>query len=863
MGDFKPSPKMTEARKQWKVFVSYRRRNLNLVSNFIKDLPPDLEIFIDINNLVLGRDWRQNIEEWMEIVDSTFLMITSDIFDGTGLTEAIQFEMNLCLEYGVPIIPIIFLGITKADIEQALNAIKSPNATYYEANTYSSHHRLIESIESLTKKHYLEPELRYFTKHHLSEIRNFLAFEPHLLEVPIQLASTTPFVRHFFSSEYTKKDISINVYKSLYQAHKHLARFILLGEPGSGKSFALHQLARDLLFRVRNGQVEKIPILLHLNSWKKPQTFEEFLRESFAKRYLTETPFSPDNLHKTNRFILLLDGLDEVLRIEQSDKVSQIADFMSAYSETSFIVTCRFADYNDELAIPKLIMKELTKEEITFYIANFRKTERTEGLEEAIFDDLHLFNMAKNPYLLSMICKIYESAPLLFGSIKGQGHLFHGYVELMLEENSKRFAELDKRLLLNFLSKLACAAFWEGKVSFDSAYFTLAVGTEQTHDFDFLLNVARSTYLLRFNPFEKTYSFPHLFLRNYFAAYYMSDFAKIEQKLGTRIRRMFRSPQKVDPRGIHLQVFAFQDFFPAWETWPYSIIASKYDLADLSQEINLSGASIDSLIDALFTSQNMEIVNVASRTLRNIQYQEIFSLIVERLDGSWQEIIYERLSNQIIFCALLDLLYGIKQLIQIANRLSEKANHNDLSIQQAMLSTRKYIRKTVHNIIGAINDLFVEFSVGLKFSMHDDDLVVDIGQIEKSIRNITHRRKLDLAGDTVLPNRFLEIIGRQITILPAELESYKNTFLSLVRIKEYMSSSNMKLLEEPVINELRDQSEYFEDAYCLILLFFSSSRRKFFENLNIDDFEVLIPFTSNFIAAYRLRELGQSGEKYE
>src|SRR5260370_4815921 len=60
---------------------------------------------------------------------------------------------------------------------------------------------------------------------------------------------------------------------------------LILGEPGSGKTTTLLDLARTLLERARDDIRERVPIIVNLSSWKKKQPLAEWIRGVLSEKY--------------------------------------------------------------------------------------------------------------------------------------------------------------------------------------------------------------------------------------------------------------------------------------------------------------------------------------------------------------------------------------------------------------------------------------------------------------------------------------------------------------------------------------------------------------------------------------------------
>jgi predicted NACHT family NTPase len=86
---------------------------------------------------------------------------------------------------------------------------------------------------------------------------------------------------------------------------------LILGEPGSGKTTTLLQLARTLLDRAQIDIKERVPIVLRLSSWKRGQPLAEWISNELSEKCRVPTRISRLWL-KRDYLLPLLDGLDEV-----------------------------------------------------------------------------------------------------------------------------------------------------------------------------------------------------------------------------------------------------------------------------------------------------------------------------------------------------------------------------------------------------------------------------------------------------------------------------------------------------------------------------------------------------------------------
>ncbi len=119
---------------------------------------------------------------------------------------------------------------------------------------------------------------------------------------------------------------------------------ILLGEAGSGKSFALYHFAKQLV--AQNEQW--IPLIFHFADWAKLD-FEMWLKHELIELGLPKNSINQDFelLLRSGRIVLLLDGFDNILNIKRFSALHAINHFIKSYGEIelNFIITSRPDEY--------------------------------------------------------------------------------------------------------------------------------------------------------------------------------------------------------------------------------------------------------------------------------------------------------------------------------------------------------------------------------------------------------------------------------------------------------------------------------------------------------------------------------------
>jgi eukaryotic-like serine/threonine-protein kinase len=229
----------------------------------------------------------------------------------------------------------------------------------------------------------------------------------------------------------------INIFDELSGA------MLILGEPGSGKTTMLLDLARACIARAEQDDTQPVPVVLNLSSWVDPeQNIDDWLVDELISKYFVPKEIARNWVVK-NDLLLLFDGLDEVKPKDQKACVKAINDFHQNHGLTMpIVVCCRVADY--EMLTVKLslqgavLLRPLSTEKIKWYFEQGESELR--GAYQILKKDKILQEILKQPLMLSLLNLAYRDTSrerLIgkeFGSVESwRKHLFDLYVQQMFE----------------------------------------------------------------------------------------------------------------------------------------------------------------------------------------------------------------------------------------------------------------------------------------------------------------------------------------------------------------------------------------------------------------------------------------------
>ena len=191
------------------------------------------------------------------------------------------------------------------------------------------------------------------------------------------------------------------------EAVERYSRLIVLGKPGAGKTTFLKYIAIQCISG--NFQKNHVPVFITLKQFAEAPNHPNL--QGFISQQLDTEIIQ---LLKSGKFLILLDGLDEVREEDSSRIIKQIEEFTHRYSRNKFIMTCRIAaqEYTFQ-QFTEVEVADFDDEQIKTFVTNWFRSKEPDAPDKfmkQLQSNKQIKELATNPLLLTLLCLEFEDS---------------------------------------------------------------------------------------------------------------------------------------------------------------------------------------------------------------------------------------------------------------------------------------------------------------------------------------------------------------------------------------------------------------------------------------------------------------------
>ncbi|MEM8639703.1 MAG: NACHT domain-containing protein [Cyanobacteria bacterium P01_G01_bin.54] len=322
---------------------------------------------------------------------------------------------------------------------------------------------------------------------------------------------------------------------------------LVLGGPGSGKSTLLKRVGLEAL-QGKKGQFDHgcIPVFIELKRLSASDlSLEAFIGREFEISGFPESDNFTQKALEQGKFLLLLDGLDEVPSDNIHPIMEEIQDFVDRYAQNRYMVSCRIGAIRS--SFPRFIdvaIADFDNAQIEQFISNWfsSDTDQEVGTAERCWAALQkpknaaAKELAHTPLLLTFLCRVFDRSQKFPSN---RSVLYRKALRILLEEWAS-----EKRIQLDeiyhglhteaeeiLLSEIAYQGFRANHFFFSKrelvdpikTFLTDNLNAPQGLDGESILNAIVVQQGIIVQRAEDVYSFSHLSLQEYLTAQYIID----------------------------------------------------------------------------------------------------------------------------------------------------------------------------------------------------------------------------------------------------------------------------------------------------------------------------------------------------
>ncbi len=401
------------------IFISYKSQQRELALQ-VRDKLQEWghETWLDVDKLEAGTYWANDIDAALKSCQTCIGIMTPLSISSRYVTN----EWDMAIMKRKLFIPLMFeatephykyidiqyIDFTADAKEASFSQLRERLSSFDPASTKAPDDPYAEYLQQL-----YERINKYLSAKLITSLRNTEG-EPEPISVSVQRfddAVESPYhkpqqVDPLFASGGVGEAEAFNV-DALYKAVDYYdGRVLLLGEPGSGKTIALLQLARDAVVKRQQDSTAPLPILAIIPTWdvKEKPSLTEWLANSFG------SPADVATIVAAGQALLLLDGLDELVApfatFESSSDPRE--DFLNLLpTNNQIVMTSRTKDYlrlNVKANLNGAIeMRPLSREQTEAYLRDQPE------LRQLLDNNAEMAEWLRSTLLLSLFAFAYQS----------------------------------------------------------------------------------------------------------------------------------------------------------------------------------------------------------------------------------------------------------------------------------------------------------------------------------------------------------------------------------------------------------------------------------------------------------------------
>ena len=242
------------------------------------------------------------------------------------------------------------------------------------------------------------------------------------------------------------------------------ASLLILGAPGSGKTITLLQLLAELVEQARQDGNNPVPLLLNLSSFGRFEGgFVDWLVEQVHDQYGLARRLVRSELERSNRFVFLFDGLDEVPEETETGGRDHCVVEINRFQETQscgVVVCSRIHDYrqlSEVLTVEQaVVIQPLSRKQVLAGLVGMPALQQVVAGEGALLEAL------RSPLLLTLFRQTFGGEGVeMPAAEQGAGwraadwrrEIFRRYVGLVLPAEEEGTEKKSPRRWLSFLSR--------------------------------------------------------------------------------------------------------------------------------------------------------------------------------------------------------------------------------------------------------------------------------------------------------------------------------------------------------------------------------------------------------------------------